>query len=169
MRKCKVQVGICLKSQPLPDSQRTVGACVNGVCACSLPAIYNRPLSICGSPFRRVRTLLGQTVRRSRVCGSTAYRHAKEKDDKKAERVVSVELVFLLSSISLYFILPNQTSYGRLTSAWEPDDRTFLHFSHLRHGRCQSLPSDVTFSAAKHRNPPPPQMSTFSTTKKNDD
>jgi hypothetical protein len=34
-----------------------------------------------------------------------------------------------------------------LTSAWLPEDNVFLHFSHLRHGLCQSFPKDVTFSA----------------------
>lgn len=76
----------------------------------------------------------------------------------------SVHVWMSFFSFSLYFILPIQTSHRHLTSAWEPDDRTFLHFSHLRHGRCQSLPSDVTFSAAKHIKKTP-QMLIFCTTK----
>lgn len=34
-----------------------------------------------------------------------------------------------------------------LTSAWLPGARVLLHLSQRRQGRCQSLPSDVTFSA----------------------
>ena len=33
------------------------------------------------------------------------------------------------------------------TSACPPAERVFLHFSHLRQGRCQSLPSEDTLSA----------------------
>ncbi len=34
-----------------------------------------------------------------------------------------------------------------LTSAWLPGARVLLHLSQRRQGRCQSFPSDVTFSA----------------------
>lgn len=36
-------------------------------------------------------------------------------------------------------------------SAWPPDVRVLLHFSHLKQGRCQSFPREVTFSAAMER------------------
>lgn len=37
-----------------------------------------------------------------------------------------------------------------LTSACDPGLKVFLHFVHLKHGRCQSLPSEVTFSARRN-------------------
>lgn len=40
---------------------------------------------------------------------------------------------------------------ANLTSAWPPDVRVLLHFSHLKQGRCQSFPREVTFSAAVER------------------
>lgn len=40
---------------------------------------------------------------------------------------------------------------ANLTSAWPPDVRVLLHFSHLKQGRCQSFPREVTFSAAMER------------------
>lgn len=40
-----------------------------------------------------------------------------------------------------------------LTSAWLPDAKVFLHLLHLRQPLCQSLPSEVTFSATRtHQN-----------------
>lgn len=39
------------------------------------------------------------------------------------------------------------SSCSPLTSAWPPAFKVFLHFSHFRHGRCQSFPREVTFSA----------------------
>lgn len=45
-----------------------------------------------------------------------------------------------------------RTSWAaNLTSAWPPDVRVLLHFSHLKQGRCQSFPREVTFSAAVER------------------
>lgn len=41
------------------------------------------------------------------------------------------------------------------TSAWLPEVSVFPHFSHFRQGRCQSLPSEVTRSAAKAQTIPP--------------
>ena len=37
--------------------------------------------------------------------------------------------------------------YDKLTSAWLPEVRTLPHFVHFKQGLCQSLPSEVTFSA----------------------
>ena len=39
------------------------------------------------------------------------------------------------------------------TSAWPPEVSVFPHFSHFRHGRCQSFPRDVTRSAADKQAP----------------
>lgn len=44
-------------------------------------------------------------------------------------------------------VLPTFHLLLSLTSAWLPADKVLLHLSQRRQGRCQSLPSDVTFSA----------------------
>lgn len=48
---------------------------------------------------------------------------------------------------------PGEQRWRCLTSAWEPAVSVFLHFWQRRQGLCQSLPSDVTFSAGNtHKN-----------------
>ena len=64
---------------------------------------------------------------------------------------VSYNFCFLYWTIFIYFRqwIISLSLVLALTSACEPADRVLLHFAHLRHGRCQSFPSEVTFSARK--------------------
>lgn len=47
---------------------------------------------------------------------------------------------------------PTSLKGKTLTSAWPPELRVLLHFSHLKQGLCQSLPREVTFSAETQTN-----------------
>lgn len=80
--------------------------------------------------------LWAQRGRRSMVCGSKACRHA-------GTRKEAMLLLIPVPSGRL-----SEAKRVERTSAWLPGARVLLHRSHRRQGRCQSLPSDVTFSAS---------------------
>lgn len=94
----------------------------------------------------------------SRFCALTSG-----SKQRRVTRIVAVRLAVMLkreNKMNLQFLLNNTSrvlfffglvwevkSVYKQTSACDPGARVFLHLSHRRHGRCQSFPKDVTFSA----------------------
>lgn len=84
--------------------------------------------------------LWGRTGSRSRGCGSRGRRHAGTcRDERFSDKATCFPALASSSQPNTTLALP--------TSAWLPAVRVFRQRWHLRQGRCQFLPKDITFSA----------------------